>query len=166
MDETLPPVIEVSGRFADAETAQRAATALNRWFRWIVEGGGGPPPDAFEPLGVSTETLALLTAYSWPGNVRELENVLERAVALARGASITPEDLPERVRTDGGAAAFLARARERRLTLREVEREYILETLRETGGNKSRAAERLGLDRKTLYRRLDEYRGEDPTLKI
>ena len=115
---------------------------------------------------VSAEALAVLTAYSWPGNVRELENVIERAVALARGSTITPEDLPERVRSDGEAAAFLARSRERRLTLREVEREYIVDTLRQTGGNKSRAAELLGLDRKTLYRRLDEYRSEDPTLKF
>jgi DNA-binding NtrC family response regulator len=50
--------------------------------------------------------------------------------------------------------------------LRELEREYILETLRETGGNKLRAAEMLGVDRKTLYRKLDEYRSEDPTLEV
>jgi two-component system response regulator HydG len=109
------------------------------------------------PLDVAPDTLAILTAYAWPGNVRELENAVERAVALARGARLTPEDLPERVRTTGEAASVVARAQERRLTLRELEREYILETMRRTGGNKSRAAEMLGLDRKTLYRKLDEY---------
>ncbi len=112
------------------------------------------------PLDVSSEALAVLTAYSWPGNVRELENAIERAVAFARGAVITPEDLPERVRTSGGASALIARSVEQNMTLRELEREYILEVLRRTGGNKSRAAELLGLDRKTLYRRLDEYRAD------
>jgi DNA-binding NtrC family response regulator len=111
-------------------------------------------------LDVAPETLAILTAYSWPGNVRELENAVERAVALARGSRLTPDDLPERIRTTGEVAAAIARAQERGLTLRELEREYIIETLRRAGGNKSRAAEILGLDRKTLYRKLDEYRGE------
>ena len=112
------------------------------------------------PLDVSSEALAILTAYSWPGNVRELENAIERAVAFARGTVITPDDLPERVRASGGASALIARSVEQNMTLRELEREYILEVLRRTGGNKSRAAELLGLDRKTLYRRLDEYRAE------
>jgi DNA-binding NtrC family response regulator len=112
------------------------------------------------PLDVLPETLAILTAYSWPGNVRELENAVERAVALARGARLTPDDLPERVRASSGASAFMAHARERKLTLREVEREYVLEVLRETGGVKGRAAELLGIDRKTLYRKLEEYRAE------
>lgn len=114
------------------------------------------------PLDVSPETLAILTAYSWPGNVRELENAIERAIALAPGAGLTPNDLPERIRNSGGSAAFIARSSESHLTLREVERDYILETLRKTSGNKTRAAELLGLDRKTLYRKLDEYRDDAP----
>jgi DNA-binding NtrC family response regulator len=112
------------------------------------------------PLDVSSEALAILTAYSWPGNVRELENAIERAIAFARGPVITPDDLPERVRTSGSASVLIARSVEQNLTVREMEREYILEVLRRTYGNKSRAAELLGLDRKTLYRRLDEYRAE------
>jgi len=111
-------------------------------------------------LDVSSEALAILTAYSWPGNARELENAIERAVAFARGTMIAPDDLPERVRTSGSASALIARSVEQNMTIREMEREYILEVLRRTGGNKSRAAELLGLDRKTLYRRLDEYRAE------
>jgi DNA-binding NtrC family response regulator len=118
------------------------------------------------PLTLSPEALVVLTSYAWPGNVRELENVIERAVALARGARLTLDDLPERVRSSGEAAAILARSSGRSLTLRELEREYIIETLRKTGGHKSRAAEALGLDRKTLYRRLDEYRAEDPSLEL
>jgi len=116
-------------------------------------------------LDVSPETLALLTTYPWPGNVRELENVIERAVALARGSRLTPGDLPERISSGSGAAAILARSGDRQLTLRELEREYIVETLKQTGGNKSKAAALLGLDRKTLYRKLDEYRAENPQLQ-
>jgi len=113
---------------------------------------------AREPLDVSLESLAILTAYVWPGNVRELENAIERAVAFARGGKVLPEDLPERLRTSGEVSALIARSSEQNLTLRDVECEYILEIMRRTGGNKLRAAQILGLDRKTLYRKLDEYR--------
>lgn len=110
------------------------------------------------PLSIASEALALLTAYAWQGNVRELENTIERAVALARGAVLTVDDLPERIRKSGSqTSAILAAAKAKRLTLDELEREYILEILRESQGNKSKAAETLGLDRKTLYRKLDEY---------
>lgn len=118
------------------------------------------------PPNILPETLAILTAYSWPGNARELENIIERAVALADSANLTPEDLPERVRTSGRTAEMLARANERRLTLSQLEREYIIDTLRSTGGNKSRAAELLGIDRRTLHRKLDEYRAEDPSCEF
>jgi DNA-binding NtrC family response regulator len=118
------------------------------------------------PLKVSPEALALLTAYPWPGNVRELENALERAVAFAQGPMLMPEDLPKRVRTNGSVSSIIARAGEQTLALRDVERDYIFEILRRTGGNKKRAAELLGLDRKTLYRKLEEYRadGHSPEL--
>jgi DNA-binding NtrC family response regulator len=119
-----------------------------------------------EPLDVAPEALAILTSYSWPGNVRELENAIERAVTLAPGARLTPDELPERVRNHGAAAAFIARSSERDLTLYEVERDYILEMLRRTSGNKTRAAELLGLDRKTLYRKLDEFRDYMKSLEL
>lgn len=108
-------------------------------------------------LEVAPETLALLTAYPWHGNVRELENTIERAVALSHTTLLTPEDLPDRIRSSGGSLAILAKAKSKRLTIAELEREYILEILREADGNKSRTAEILGLDRKTLYRKLEEY---------
>ncbi|HEX8268240.1 MAG TPA: sigma-54 dependent transcriptional regulator [Pyrinomonadaceae bacterium] len=116
------------------------------------------------PFEIAPETLALLIAHSWQGNVRELENTIERAVALARGAVLTPEDLPQRIRTSGSSSAILAKAKTGRLTLAELEREYILEIMSETNGNKSRAAEMLGLDRKTLYRKLDEYAASQDSL--
>lgn len=112
------------------------------------------------PLDVSSETLAILTAYSWPGNVRELENAIERAVAFTTGPVLTADLLPKRVRSSGIAAGLIERSIEENLTLRELEREYILRMVRRTRGNKKRAAELLGLDRKTLYRKLEEYRAD------
>ena len=109
---------------------------------------------------VNAAATTLLTAYPWPGNVRELRNTLERADTLRSGDEVRPEDLPQRVREHGRIAAAVADATRRHLPLRDLERAYILEVLRQTGGNKSRAAELLGLDRKTLYRKLDEYRRE------
>jgi DNA-binding NtrC family response regulator len=118
------------------------------------------------PYSITPEALALLTAYAWQGNVRELENTLERAIALARSTLLSVEDLPERIRQSGSqTAAILQNAKVQRLTLAELERDYILEVLREAGGNKSRAAETLGLDRKTLYRKLDEYRENNSPVK-
>jgi len=99
-----------------------------------------------------------LLAHRWPGNVRELENVVERAVALAETATIRLEDLPGAVRDRRDAEQdTLARALARDMSLDELEREYIQRVLAAEGGNKTRAAQRLGLDRKTLYRKLEEY---------
>ena len=117
-----------------------------------AEASGSPP------LEVSAEALAILTAYAWPGNVRELENVIERAVAMTGGAALTPDDLPERLRAGNHVVSVLNQARENQMTLRQLEQIYVAETLRRAGGNKSRAAEMLGLDRKTLYRKLEECR--------
>jgi DNA-binding NtrC family response regulator len=107
---------------------------------------------------IAREAMHALASYPWPGNVRELRNALERATALARAGEITAEDLPPRIRAAAGTVDRVSDASRRGLPLRELEREYILEVLRKTGGNKSRAAEILGLDRTTLYRKLDEYR--------
>lgn len=118
------------------------------------------------PPKIAPETLALLTAYMWQGNVRELENTIERAVALARGSLLTVEDLPEKIRNASSqTSAILAAAKAKRITVAELERNYILEILQECGGNKSRAAEILGLDRKTLYRKLEEYEAAKISMK-
>ncbi len=108
-------------------------------------------------LEISAEALAILTAYTWNGNIRELENTIEQAAALSRGVILTPADLPERIRADTSNSALLSKAKTGKMSLAELEREYIIETLEECGGNKSRTAEILKLDRKTLYRKLDEY---------
>jgi len=105
---------------------------------------------------LAPDAQQLLLAYSWPGNVRELNNVLERGVALCQGDTIATDDLPNHVR-EKKPADFLAAAVARRMSLAELEREYIERVLDDEGGNKTRAAQRLGLDRKTLYRKLEEY---------
>ena len=109
--------------------------------------------------GVTEAALAMLMDYAWPGNVRELENVIERAVTLSRGAAITPDDLPPDVQGARGDRRVLDEAAERNLPLHEIEKEYIKRILEKTGGNKYQAAQALGIDRKTLYRKLAEIEG-------
>ena len=109
-------------------------------------------------LGISEGVGEKLLGYSWPGNVRELRNVIERAVALTRFDRLTLDDLPEKVRNyrssrvviDGSDPAEL-------VPLEEVERKYILHVLNSMQGNRTLAARSLGLDRKTLYRKLRQY---------
>ncbi len=105
--------------------------------------------------GVSEEALRILLNYSWPGNVRELENVIQRAITLSQHEEILPQDLPPPLLQKEEEMLF-EKAIEKRLTLDQLEKEYIKRVLIETGGNKSKAAEILGLDRKTLYRKLQE----------
>jgi len=115
-------------------------------------------PDSGPPrrMRLAPEAQQLLLAYNWPGNVRELMNVLERGVALCQGELISDEDLPPQVR-EKRPSDFLGAAVARRMTLADLEREFIERVLEDEAGNKTRAAQRLGLDRKTLYRKLDEY---------
>jgi DNA-binding NtrC family response regulator len=104
------------------------------------------------------EAAERLSAYSWPGNVRELANCLERAVALTRNESIGNADLPEKIRNYRTSHVLVAASDPSELVpLEEVEKRYILRVLEAVGGNKTLAAQVLGLDRKTLYRKLDRY---------
>ncbi len=113
-----------------------------------------------EVKGVSEAALAMLIDYAWPGNVRELENVIERAVTLSRGEKISPDDLPPAVQGARGDRRVLDEAAEQTLPLHELEKEYIKKVLEKTGGNKYQAAHALGIDRKTLYRKLAEIEGK------
>ena len=102
-----------------------------------------------------------MLAYTWPGNVRELENAVERAVALARFDHVIVEDLPEKIRAYRADRFAVAPDEPQDIvTLEENDRRYILRVLKLLGGNKARAAEVLGLDRRTLYRRLEKYDGK------
>lgn len=104
-------------------------------------------------LAVHPEVLSHLQGYSWPGNVRELENVVESAVALNTSGVFSMEDLPEQIRTARKAAAKLRESSWP--TLEQVEERYIREVVEAVQGNVSRAAEILGIDRRTLYRKLE-----------
>ena len=112
--------------------------------------------------GLSSEAAQKLLDYDWPGNVRELENAMERAVALTRFTRITVEDLPERVRSyESTRITPIDVDAEQVLTIQELERRYIERVLKAVDGNKTRAARLLGLDRRTLYRKLERYREQE-----
>jgi Nif-specific regulatory protein len=114
---------------------------------------------------LSASALDRLRAYHWPGNVRELEHCIESAVVIMEGESIEAEDLPlvERVPSSRAPRPVLGRSRPpaRRATpipsLEEVERDHILSVLRHAGGNRTRAAELLGIGRNTLGRKLKKF---------
>ena len=102
-------------------------------------------------VGITAPAAQLLVSYDWPGNVRELENCIERAVALCRLDHLTIEDLPERLYPVDGEHPEPTEL----VTLAEMERRYVRRVLAMFGGNKSAAARHLGIDRRSLYRRLD-----------
>jgi DNA-binding NtrC family response regulator len=107
-------------------------------------------------VGLSPAAAERLMAYDWPGNVRELGNCLERAVALAHFEEIQVEDLPEKLRKGSTprTTALAGNEMPELLTLEEVERRHVLRVLEACHGNRTDAAKVLGLDRKTLYRKL------------
>jgi len=125
--------------------------------------------------GISKDALQALMTYHWPGNVRELENAIERAVIIASGRQIELEDLPEaigktvleerdRIKVERASAASEGRTTTFAVTvpssMEEIERQAIEATLDYTQGDKSHAARALGIGRKTLYRKLEQYNGD------
>src|SRR5215467_8183048 len=116
--------------------------------------------EGHKQLTLSEETIRTLVAYNWPGNVRELESAIEYAVLHARGHAIVPEDLPEKLQSAqvrSSARSPLSALFEDLPALDELERRYLLYILEVTGGNRTRAAEVLGIDRRTLYRMIERY---------
>jgi two-component system response regulator HydG len=109
-----------------------------------------------EQKTLSDDALEALVSYAWPGNVRELENALERAVNLSPRDQIPASALPERV-TTRVSEPIVADRTPANPTLEAIERAYIMWVLQSEGGNKSRAAEVLGIDPSTLYRKLSRY---------
>jgi two-component system response regulator HydG len=106
-------------------------------------------------VGLSHGAAEKLLQYGWPGNVRELANCIERAVALTDHEQILVEDLPERIRAEGRGHVLVASDDPSELVpLEIVEQRYIARVMESVGGNKTLAARILGLDRKTLYRKL------------
>jgi len=109
-----------------------------------------------EPKALAAEALDAVMVYEWPGNVRELENALEHAQVLTRGALIEAAHLPERI-TKRRKEPLVAERSYLNPTLEVIERAYIMWVLQAEGGNKTRAAEVLGIDPSTLYRKLSRY---------
>ena len=114
-----------------------------------------------QPAAISEEALKRLTEYDWPGNVRELENVVERAVVLSRGQIITSRELPFGEHVDGehedeqedvsAERSFFKKS------VSQFEKDLIMKALKDAGGNRSKAAEMLGIYRRLLYAKIKEY---------
>jgi DNA-binding NtrC family response regulator len=119
--------------------------------RMTADHNGGRPP-----LQLHADSLLVLQHYDWPGNVRELENALERAAILTHDGVITAEHLPGRI-VEPAPVPLISDRPPANPTLEIVERAYILWVLQAEGGNKARAAEVLGIDPSTLYRKLNRY---------
>jgi two-component system response regulator HydG len=110
--------------------------------------------------GISGEAAKKLLEYDWPGNVRQLENSMERAVALTRTEHIQVEDLPERISRFESSGSTLTEVNTQHvLSLDQVEKRHIQRALKNANGNKTQAAKALGVDRRTLYRKLERYEG-------
>jgi len=112
-----------------------------------------------EIKGISKEAMDLLLDYAWPGNVRELENAIERAVIMAEGELLVPQDLPKDLAE--GTSFLIRRGVKERKSLDEIKAEYILQILKETNGNKKVAADILKVNPRTLYRfeKKERFRG-------
>jgi DNA-binding NtrC family response regulator len=112
---------------------------------------------------VQAEAMEAMVRYPWPGNVRELENCIARAVILSKGSLIGLADVPERVRSRDAPARLgtgekhLLALPEQGLSIREMERELVISTLEICSGNKTLAADRLGISRKALYEKMERY---------
>ena len=109
--------------------------------------------------GISPHARKALFSYSWPGNIRELKNCMESAVVMAKGKTIEFDDLPSHIR--GESEKEKAISLELPITMEEAEKALIMETISFASGNKSKAAELLGIGRKTLHRKLSEWKVED-----
>jgi DNA-binding NtrC family response regulator len=105
--------------------------------------------------GITTEAIEALNAHDWPGNVRELRNVIERMVVLCRGNRLTLRDVPAELKA--GTGRGLANPLTSGVSLEEAEQQMILAALKSNKNNRTRAAEQLGISRRTLHRKLNEY---------
>ena len=106
----------------------------------------------------TSDALELLMKYPWPGNVRELRTAIEHAVVLCRGEKITARDLPPSVRAGDTTAGDTGRVLARNdLTVKEAEKQLIARALKETNGNRTLAAEKIGMSRRTFHRKLHVY---------
>ncbi len=107
----------------------------------------------------TADALQLLMNCDWPGNVRELRTAIEHAVVLCRGEKISARDLPPSVR--GGRTAETQLSQKKDLTVKEAEKQLIVRALKETDGNRTLAAKKIGMSRRTFHRKLHTYHLEE-----
>ena len=106
---------------------------------------------------ITQEAVNLLMAYDWPGNVRELRNAVEQMVVLARGDRLTVRDIPAAIRSGADLTKISVVRPGVTMTVEEAERQLIIQALKETNGNRTKAADKIGMSRRTLHRKLKEY---------
>ncbi len=147
VDITLPPL---------AERAGDIPLLAGRFLKEYSEKNGR------QIEGMTPDALSLLGAYAWPGNVRELRNTIEKMVVLSRSERLTARDVPLNIRdaVKGNAGLTLRAPMLTSGSLAETERRKIMAVLEKNGGNRTRAAEELGISRRTLHRKLREYAAE------
>lgn len=122
------------------------------FLREFAEENGKPVKD------FTADALELLLNYSWPGNVRELRAAIESAVVMCRGERISARDLPRTVRADTALASDPGRALQKNdLTVKEAEKQLIIRALKDTNGNRTLAAKKIGMSRRTFHRKLHTY---------
>ena len=110
---------------------------------------------------ITQEAVNVLMAYDWPGNVRELRNSIEQMVVLSRGERLSLRDVPAPIRTGADLTKIAVVRPGMTMTVEEAERQLIVQALKETDGNRTRAADRIGMSRRTLHRKLKRYGLED-----
>ena len=110
---------------------------------------------------ITQEAVNLLMAYDWPGNVRELRNAVEQMVVLARGDRLTVRDIPAAIRSGADLTKISVVRPGLTMTVEEAERQLIIQALKETGSNRTKAADKIGMSRRTLHRKLKRYRLEN-----
>ncbi|HRT29971.1 MAG TPA: sigma-54 dependent transcriptional regulator [Kiritimatiellia bacterium] len=149
VDITLPPLSERAGDIP---------LLASRFLKEYSEKNGR------QIEGMTPDALNLLEAYAWPGNVRELRNTIEKMVVLSRSERLTARDVPANIRDavkSGSAGVALRMPVLASGSLAETERRKIMAVLEKNGGNRTRAAEELGISRRTLHRKLREYRAAE-----
>jgi transcriptional regulator with PAS, ATPase and Fis domain len=108
--------------------------------------------------GISKDALEALVRYDWPGNIRELKNIMERMIVLSSGEMLTMDQIPEDLRSEKDLETSGHPGIESMTRISDAEKEMIRKALIENKGNKSVAAAKLGISRRTLYRKLEEYK--------
>ena len=109
---------------------------------------------------ITQEAVNLLMAYDWPGNVRELRNAMEQMVVMARSDRLTVRDIPAGIRSGADLTKISVVRPGVTMTVEEAERQLIVQALKETGSNRTKAADKIGMSRRTLHRKLKQYRLE------